>query len=83
MGKTPQKSRLSGEARRALELLVGSPNGVNQALLLAHGLTRRMLVRLVRSGLAMWQRKTIRAGGRMTAVNYMIITAAGRRAIEK
>jgi hypothetical protein len=54
MGKPPRKRRLSGEARRALELLSRSPDGVNEALLLAHGFTRQMLTGFVRSGLASW-----------------------------
>jgi hypothetical protein len=39
MGKPPRKRRLGREARRALELLSRSPDGVNEALLLAHGFT--------------------------------------------
>ena len=41
MGKSPRKRRLGREARRALELLAGSPDGVNEALLLAHGFSGR------------------------------------------
>jgi hypothetical protein len=83
MGKPPRKRRLSGEARRALELLSGSPDGgVNEALLLAHSFTRQMLTGFVRSGLATWHHRTVRAGGRMIEVNYMMITEAGRRAID-
>ena len=82
--KPPRKRRrLSGEARRALELLSRSPDGVNEALLLAHGFTRQMLTGFVRSGLATWHHRTIRAGGRTIEVNYMVITDVGRRAIEE
>jgi hypothetical protein len=77
MGKPPRKRRLSGEARRALELVSRSPDGVNEALLLAHGFTRQMLTGFVRSGLATWHHRTVRAGGRTIDVNYMMITAAG------
>jgi hypothetical protein len=83
MGKPPRKRRLSGEARRALELLSRSPDGVNEALLLAHGFTRQMVTGFVRSGLATWHHRTVRAGGRTIDVNYMMITAAGRRTIEE
>jgi hypothetical protein len=83
MGKPPRKRRLGREARRALELLAGSPDGVNEALLLAHGFTRQMLTGFVRSGLASWHDRTVRAGSRTIEVNYMVITAAGRRAIEE
>ena len=83
MGKPPRKRRLSGEALRALELLAGSPDGVNEALLLAHGFTRQMLTGFVRSWLATWHHRTIRAGGKTIEVNYMVITDVGRRAIEE
>jgi len=81
MGKPPRKRRLSGEALRALELLAGSPDGVNEALLLAHGFTRQMLTGFVRAGLVTWHDRTVRAGGRTIDVNYMMITGAGRDAL--
>ena len=83
MGKSPRKRRLSAEARRALELLAGGPDGVNGALLLSHGFSRRLLMGFVRSRLATWHHKTVRAGGRTIEVGYMMITDAGRRAIEE
>jgi hypothetical protein len=81
MVKPPRKRRLSAEARRALELLAGSLDGVNEPLLLAHGFSRQLLAGFVRSGLATWHHKTMRAGGRTIEVNYMMITAAGRNAL--
>jgi hypothetical protein len=81
MAKPPRKRRLSGEARRALELLAGSPDGINEALLLAHGFTRQMLTGFVRAELATWHHRAVRAGGRTIEVSYMMITEAGRRAI--
>jgi hypothetical protein len=81
MGSAPRRRRLSAEARRALELLAGSPDGVNGALLLAHGFSRRLLVGFVRPRLATWHHKTVRAGGRTIEVGYMMITAAGRNAL--
>ena len=83
MGKPPRKRRLGREARRALELLSRSPDGVNEALLLAHGFTRQTLTAFVRSGLASWHHRTVRAGGRTIEVNDMMITETGRRAIEE
>jgi hypothetical protein len=65
-----------------LKLLAGSPDGVDGALLLAHGFNRRLLVGFVRSRLATWHHKTMKAGGRTIEVGYMMITAAGRRAID-
>jgi hypothetical protein len=81
MAAPRRKLRLSGEARRALELLVDQ-HGTTEALMLAHGFTRRLLVGLVRARLARWYHKTVRAGGRTIEVNYMRITNAGRRALE-
>jgi hypothetical protein len=42
-----------------------------------------MLAGFVRAGLATWHHKTVRSGGRTIEVNYMMITAAGRKAIER
>jgi hypothetical protein len=81
MASPPRKRSLSGEARRALELLAGSADSINEALLLAHGFSRQLLVGLVRSRLAMWHQRTVRAGGRRIAVNYMMVTKAGRDAL--
>jgi len=41
-----------------------------------------MLTGFLRSGLATWNYQTVIAGGRRIEVNYMIITDAGRRAID-
>jgi hypothetical protein len=51
--------------------------------LLAHGFTRQMLTGFVRSGLALWHDRIVRAGGRTIEVNYMVITDVGRRTIEE
>jgi hypothetical protein len=70
-------------ARRALELLAGSPHGLNEALLIyAHGLSRRTLAGLVWAGLATMRREVAVAGDRPVEVVRIRITAAGRRAIE-
>jgi DNA-binding IclR family transcriptional regulator len=67
----PRKRHLGPKASRALEFLANRPSGVAEALMLARGFSRRMLLGLVREGLV-----TLRAGGKMQ------ITAAGRSAIE-
>jgi hypothetical protein len=74
-------SRLSPKARRALDLLASNPQGATEALLLAHGFSRRMLAGFLCSGLATWNYQTVIAGGRRIEVNYMTITEVGRRAI--
>jgi hypothetical protein len=77
----PRKRRLSGEARRALELLVDQ-RGTTEALMLAHGFTDRMLVRLVRAGLITIRHEVIKTGAKLIGVGRVRITAAGRKAIE-
>jgi hypothetical protein len=77
------KRRLSSEQRRALELLAGSPHGATEELLAyGHGFTRRMLARLVRAGLATVQRRVIVAGDTPVEVGKVMITDAGRSAIQ-
>jgi hypothetical protein len=48
-----------------------------------HGFSRRLLASLVRIKLAGWHHKIARAGGRTIDVGYMMITTAGRKAIEE
>ena len=76
--------RLSAKQRSALDLLAGSRHGVNEELLVhGHRFTRRMLVSLVRAGLATEQCEVIMAGAKTIEVIRVRITAAGRRAIEE
>lgn len=84
MGKFPLKRRLSPEERRALQLLASNPNGATEELLMdSHGFTRRMLTGLVDDGLTTARRQSIKApGGRTFEVVRMMITDAGRRALE-
>jgi hypothetical protein len=84
MGKYPRKRRLSPEERMALQMLGSSPNGVTEELLVhVHGFTRRMLSGLVSARLATTQRQVIKAGARAIEVNRIMITDAGRSAIEE
>jgi hypothetical protein len=48
-----------------------------------HGFSRRMLAGLIRAGLATVQRRVIVAGDTPVEVGKVMITDAGRRAIEK
>src|SRR5260370_1454231 len=81
MAAASRKRRLSGEARRALELL-GVQDGITEALMLAHGFTDRMLVRLARAGLITIRHEVIKADGKTIDVGRVWITEAGRRALE-
>jgi hypothetical protein len=82
MAAPPRKRRLGAEQRRALRLLASSPFGASEAIMVAHGFTRRMLAGLVRAGLATARGKTVKAGDNAIAVGRVRITAAGRRALE-
>jgi hypothetical protein len=81
MAAASRKRRLSGEARRALQLL-GGQQGVTEALMLAHGFTEQMLVRLLLAGLVAIQHEVIKAGAKPINVRRVTITDAGRRALE-
>ena len=84
MASPSRKRRLSSEQRRALELLANSPNGATEELLAyGHGFSRPMLVGLVRAGLATVRRRIIMAGDTPVEVGKVMITDAGRRAIEE
>jgi hypothetical protein len=67
--------------RRALELLGASPHGCTEAIMIAHGFTVDMLVKLIRAGLASAGTERMVAGGRSIEVTRVRITEAGRRAL--
>jgi hypothetical protein len=69
---------LRAESRRALQLLVGSPTGCTEALMLAHGFSAELLGGLVLDGLATTEAGTLDAGWRMVRVTWMMITEAGQ-----
>jgi hypothetical protein len=76
-----RKRSLPPTRRRALELLVRSPDGMTEAMLRAHGFTVEMLVDLVQAGLATAKNDRVVAGGPPINVACMRITDAGRRAL--
>jgi hypothetical protein len=72
------------EQRHALALLASIPHGVTEdQLALVHGFDRDMIAGLVHAGLATLRRETIETGGRTIEVVRLIITAAGRRALQR
>jgi hypothetical protein len=79
---TRRKRRLGAEQHRALQLLASTPFGATEAIMLVHGFTRRMLARLVRTGLAAVRSEVVKVGSRPIEVGRVRITAAGRRALE-
>jgi hypothetical protein len=73
----------SGEQRRALGMLTGSPDGCTKSVLLAHGFKDEMLTGLVENGLAKSTPGTVRIGPslRPIQVTWLTITAEGRKAL--
>ena len=69
------------DRRRALELLASCPDGCTEAIMLAHGFTTELLVRLVRDGLASVTAENMVAGGQKLEIARVKITAAGRKAL--
>jgi hypothetical protein len=55
---------MNRDQSRALRLLAGSPLGVTEAIMLAHGFMIEMLDALVRDGLATPEQREMRAGRR-------------------
>ena len=75
----PAGTGVTREERRALAFLANDPNGVTEAMLLAHGFAVSALARLVVDGLAIARHET---GGRMMDVVRVKITNAGRAALK-
>jgi hypothetical protein len=80
---TPRERHLSAKQRWALEILAAAGlRGCTGATLLAHGFTVDMLAHLVHDGVATAHRQTMRVGRRKVQFARMMITDAGRRALE-
>jgi hypothetical protein len=77
--RIPRNRSLNPRARQALELLAGDERGATETLLLAHGFTLRMLVGLIRAGLATAERETMKAAARPIEIVRVRITTAGRQ----
>jgi hypothetical protein len=70
---------MRAERHRALQLLAGSPLGVTEAIMLAHGFTIEMLTVLVRDRLATATPEIVYVGLRPIEVVRVRITDAGRQ----
>jgi hypothetical protein len=77
----PRSRDLSGEQRRALEILAGSPHGCTEETLRAHGFTVRLLARIVHAGFAVANPEIVKAGGRTLSMLRLTITDVGRQAL--
>ena len=90
MVRTPRKKpstssvcRVSHEQRRALKKLAGTPRGLTEHLLIAHGFSVEMLSDLVRAKLATVVMEPMREPrGVINMIERIRITDAGRRALE-
>jgi hypothetical protein len=81
MAVRPRSRDLSGEQRRALEILAGSPHGCTEGTLRAHGFTVRLLARIVRTGFAVAKPEIVKAGGHTLSMLRLTITDVGRQAL--
>ena len=78
-----QEHQLSAEQRRALELLADAgKQGCTGATFFAYGFKADILAELVGAGLALVHRQTPNAGEWPIEVARIMLTAAGRRALE-
>jgi hypothetical protein len=73
--------RESTQQRRALRQLASAPEGVTEALMLAHGFPVSLLVDLCMGELAIATPERMVAGGRTVEVVRLTITDAGRQAL--
>jgi hypothetical protein len=73
---------MTPDERRALQRLAGVPRGVADTLMLAHGFTHELIAGLVLAGLATVVTEVARIGAETIKVELVMITDAGRRAIE-
>jgi hypothetical protein len=81
MAAPPRKRHLGAEQRRALQLLASSPFGAAEAIMFAHGFTRRMRAGLVRAGLAAPRNEVVNPSNQPIEVRCIRITNDGRRAL--
>ena len=80
---TPRERHPGTKQRWTLEILAAAGlRGCTGATLLAHGFSVDMLADLVHDGLATAHRQTMRVGRRKVQFARMMITAAGRKALE-
>jgi hypothetical protein len=82
MAANSRRHRLSGKARRALELLIDRQDSTEAYLGAYLGVTDRMLFLLAQAGLITIQHEIINTGARLIDIGRVSITDAGRRALE-
>jgi hypothetical protein len=84
MARAVRRKKLSREQCRALKKLAGTPRGLTEQLLLAHGFSVEMLRSLVRAQLATVVTEPMMARPGVTImVERIRITDAGQRMLEE
>ena len=73
--------RERSDRRRALRVLADAPEGVTEALMMAHGFRIALLADLCFAGLATATVERMVAGGRTVEIVRMKITDVGRQAL--
>ena len=78
--QSPRKPRLGNDQRRALRLLAGSPDGVTEALMMAHGFGTKLMAALVEAELETTSVERVVGGGRVVKITLLKISPTGRKA---
>jgi hypothetical protein len=73
---------MTPDQHRALQRLADVPRGIAETLMLAHGFTQELIAGLVLAGLVTLDTDTARIGEQTIEVELVMITDAGRRAVE-
>jgi len=73
---------MTRDQRRALRRLADVPRGIAETLMIAHGFRRELIDVLVLAGLATVVTDIVRIGEETIRVDLVIITDAGRTALE-
>jgi hypothetical protein len=72
---------MTEDGRRVLELLVATPNGASEALLLARGFSRGVIFELLQAEYVTKRPERTPASGGPIHIDRVVITDAGRAAI--
>jgi hypothetical protein len=77
-----EHDHMARDQRRALRRLATIPRGIVKTLMIAHGFTHELIADLALVGLVMVVIDTAKIGERTIEVELVMITDAGRRALE-
>jgi len=81
-GDAGPRDRMTRDQRRALRRLADVPHGIAETLMIAHGFRRESIDVLVLAGLATVVTDTVKIGEETIKVDLVMITDAGRTALE-